>query len=246
MTGKVLDLSCKREDVFRDRGIDDIALGGNVAGERRLKVFRPAVDLLFGVPERPTDIAHRRARTVGDDVRHLGCVLASVAFIDVGDHLVAAAGLDVDVDVGWTFAGRRQEALEEEAECDRVGIRHTERVTDRRVRSRAPALAEDVVAPTKLHDVVDDEEVARKAECGDDLQFAIDLCPRGCAAGRTPRAVATDRALFAQVTEQRRLVHPAWLTKRWEARSDEREIEDAGTSDLERLLDHAWIARKTS
>jgi hypothetical protein len=89
--------------------------------EHRLRSFRPAVDLLFGVAERPTDVAHRRARTVGDDVRHLGGVLTSVAFIDVGDHLVPAARLDVDVDVGWTLAGRRQEALEEQAECDGVG-----------------------------------------------------------------------------------------------------------------------------
>ena len=57
------------------------------------------VDDTRRVAERPGGVAHGRARPVGDDVGDLGGVVASVAGVDVLDDLLAAAGLDVEVDV---------------------------------------------------------------------------------------------------------------------------------------------------
>ena len=49
-------------------------------------------------------LAQRRAGPVGDDVRDLRGAVASVALVDVLDHLFAALVLDVEVDVGRTVA----------------------------------------------------------------------------------------------------------------------------------------------
>ena len=89
-------------------------------------------------------------RPVGDDVGDLRGVLAPVALVDVLDRLLAPVALDVDVDVGRAVALGREEALEQQAERDRVGVGDAERVTDRGVGRRAAALAEDVGAAAEL------------------------------------------------------------------------------------------------
>ena len=83
--------------------------------------------------------------------------------------------LDVDVDVGRAVALRGQEPLEQQAVGDRVGVGDAEGVADRRVGRRSPALAEDVVLPAELDDVLHDQEVAGEAELLDDSQLVLDL-----------------------------------------------------------------------
>ena len=103
------------------------------------------VGLFFVVAEGARHVAQRRARPVRDDRGHLGRVAPVVALVDVLDHLFAPTGLDVDVDVRGAVARRGQEALEEQVQLHRVGVRDAQRETDRRVRGRAAALAVDVV-----------------------------------------------------------------------------------------------------
>ena len=109
-----------------------------------LDPLAPRVLLAGREPERLGDVAHRRARPVGDHVGHLGGAAAPVAAVDVLDHLLAAAGLDVQVDVRVAVAGRGQEPLEQQAVAHGVDVGDAQRVADRGVRGRAPALAEDV------------------------------------------------------------------------------------------------------
>ena len=102
-------------------------------------------------------------------------MLAAVPLVDVLDHLFTTIALDVDVDVGRAVTLGRQEPLEQQAERHRVGVGDAERVADRRVRRRAPPLAEDVGSPAELDDVPHDQEVAGEAELLDDLQLVLDL-----------------------------------------------------------------------
>src|SRR5436190_17522539 len=82
-------------------------VAGLVAGLLMAEPRRaPAVDLLApgvllarGEPERAGHVPDRRAGTVGDDVGDLGGVLPAVLGVDVLDDLLAAVGLDVQVDV---------------------------------------------------------------------------------------------------------------------------------------------------
>ena len=131
--------------------------------------------------EQPTALAISRialARPVGDDVGHLRGAVAPVLRVDVLDHLLAALVLDVEVDVGGTVALGREEALEQQAERDGVGLGDTERVTHRAVGRAAATLAVDVLAAAELDDVDEHEEVPGEAELLDDVELVRDLRAR--------------------------------------------------------------------
>ena len=77
-----------------------------VAGERADGVLRQAEGL--------ADLAHGRARAVGDDGGGDAGAVAAVFLVDVLHHLLAPLVLEIDVDVGRLVALGRDEALEEE------------------------------------------------------------------------------------------------------------------------------------
>ena len=140
----------------------------------------PVVDQLGQrvlVAQRPGRVAHRRAGAVGDDVRHLGAVVAPVALVDVLDDLLAAPALDVHVDVGGAVARRGQEPLEQQVQRDGVHVGDAEGVTHRRVGGRAAPLAEDPGPAAELHDVPHHEEVAAEPQRLDDVELAVELRP---------------------------------------------------------------------
>jgi hypothetical protein len=115
-------------------------------------------------------------------------VPAAVAAVDVlDDRLAAVTALDVDVDVGRPVALGRQEPLEQQAQLDGVDVGDAQRVTDRGVGGRAPALAVDALGAAELDDVPHHEEVAGEPEGLDDLEFVVDLGPRLAVAGRLGR-----------------------------------------------------------
>jgi len=89
---------------------------GHVLADRltRADVAGPCVLLPRRVAERPRRVAQRHPRPVGDDVRDLGGPVPPVPPVDVLDHFLAAAVLDIQVDVGWTVPARGQEPLEEQ------------------------------------------------------------------------------------------------------------------------------------
>ena len=79
---------------------------GDAAPVPGVDAGRPRVDLLGGEAEGLAHVAHRRARSVRDDVGHLRGVAAAVALVDVLDHLLAPPRLDVHVDVRRPVARR--------------------------------------------------------------------------------------------------------------------------------------------
>jgi hypothetical protein len=137
-------------------------------------LLAPRVLLARGEPQRLRHVTHRGARAVGDHVGHLCGASTAVAAVDVLDRLLAAAGLDVEVDVGVTVPGRGQETLEQQPVGHGVDVGDAEREADGRIGGRPPALAEDVGAAAELDDVVNDQEVAGEILLLDDLQFAFD------------------------------------------------------------------------
>ncbi len=174
-------------------------------------LLRPGVLLAGGVAEGLGHVAHRRLGPVGDDVGHLGRVLAAVALVDVLDDLFAAVALDVDVDVGRAVALGREEPLEQQAELHRVGLGDPEGEADRRVGRRAPALAEDVGPSAELDEVPHDQEVAGEAELLDEGQLVVDLgagagLPLGASGVRRPGPVAVEAALLGELAQPRHLV----------------------------------------
>ena len=97
------------------------------------------VDLPVGHFQHAADVAQHAARlqrAEGDDLRHL---VAAVALLHVADHLVAPVLAEVDVEVRHRHAFGIEEALEQQAEADRIEVGDGERIGDERARARAAA-----------------------------------------------------------------------------------------------------------
>jgi hypothetical protein len=140
-----------------------------------LDLLAPRVLLPAGVTQRLGDVADRRLRPVADDVGDLRGVLAAVQPVDVLDGLLAPVGLDVDVDVRRLATLGSQEPLEHQSVEDGIDGGDLQRVADRRVGRRSPALAEDRALAAEPGDVPDDEEVAGKVQLLDDGQLMLEL-----------------------------------------------------------------------
>jgi hypothetical protein len=104
-------------------------------------------------------------------------VVTPVGAVHVLDGVLPPVGLDVEVDVGRAVALGRQEALEQETERHRVGLRDAEGVADSAVGCAPPPLAVDVALPAELHDVPHHEEVAGEAQGLDDVELVVDGLP---------------------------------------------------------------------
>jgi hypothetical protein len=120
---------------------------------------------------------------VGDHVGHHGRPLPPVAAVAVLDHLLPPVGLEVDVDVGGTSPLLGEEPLEGQVEPDRVDPGEPEAPAHRRVGTRAPDLAVDVLAAGEVDEVLDHQEVAGEPEPVDDVQLVLEPATRH---GSTP------------------------------------------------------------
>ena len=132
------------------------------------------IDLREVEAERLADVAHRALRPVGDERGRERRAVAAVFRIDVLDHLLAPLVLEVDVDVRRLVPLLRDEALEQHAHPRRIDLGDAERVAHRRIRRRAAALAQDVLAAREGDDVVDGQEVGLVLELGDQRQLVLD------------------------------------------------------------------------
>src|SRR5688572_26749874 len=99
-----------------------------------------AVEIGLGNAEHLADVAHRRARSISDDVRDHRRVPTAVLRVDVLDHLLAPIVLDVEIDVRWLCALAAQEALEEKLHPHWIDGGDAKAVADRAVRSASSSL----------------------------------------------------------------------------------------------------------
>ena len=219
-----------------------LAVVGAAQAAPPLDALRPRVLLADVVAEGPGGVAHRRAGPVGDDVGHLGGVLAAVALVDELDDLLAPAGLDVEVDVRRARAPRGEEALEEQPVLDGVHGGDAQGEADRGVGRRPPALAQDVPAAAELDDLVDDEEVAGEVQLLDDLQLVLDHLVGAGHPLRPARAVALGGAAVGQLAQPRRLGVPGRDGVRGQVRRDELEVEGAPGGQRHRRGDGVRVA----
>ena len=167
--GQVLDLG----------GQVDYLLG-DVLDIRRPRVpvsdlLAPRILLSLRESQGAGHVAHRDPPAVGDHIGDLSGVVTAVLVIDVLDDLFALIRLDVDVDIGWPVAGRRQETLEQQLVGHRIDRGDAEGITDCGVGRRSPALAQNVVLPAESGDVVDHQEIAWKRQLRNDFQLVLDL-----------------------------------------------------------------------
>ena len=88
-----------------------------------------------------TDVAYRRARTIGNDLGDDTGVRSSVFAVDVLEHFLAAFVLEVHVDIGRLVSFGADEPLEQQVHPARVDGGDAQAVADGRIRRTASTLA---------------------------------------------------------------------------------------------------------
>ena len=154
----------------------DLRVDGLLQGDRRRGVLRHQLGELVDLAERhfedATDVAHHATgeeRAEGDDLRH---AIRAIAVADVADHLVAAILAEVDIEIRHRHAFRIEEALEQQAEAQRIEIGDEKRIGDERSGARATARPHrNALILRPFDEVGHDEEVAGKAHRLDDVEL---------------------------------------------------------------------------
>ena len=109
-------------------------------------------------------------RTESDDLRHL---FAAVFFGNVLNHLAAAAGLEIGIDIGHADTFRIQEAFEQQTILQGVDIGDHHRVGDQAAsRGSATGANGNVLVASIADEVPNDQEVAGELHLLDHLDLA--------------------------------------------------------------------------
>ena len=152
-------------------GGDGLRQGDGIGGVHRHELAEP-IDLAIGHLQHAADVTQHGARlqlAKGDDV---GDAVRTIALAHIGDHLVAAVLAEIDVEIGHRHAFGIEEALEQQAEADRIEIGDGERIGDQRARAGATAGANgDAFGLGPFDEVGDDQEVALIVHAGDDIEL---------------------------------------------------------------------------
>ncbi len=88
--------------------------------------------------------------------------------------------LEIHVDVRRLVALLGDEALEQQMHARGIHLGDVQAVADGGVGRRAAALAEDLLAAGKLHDVLHREEVVLVAHLADERELPLDECEGVC------------------------------------------------------------------
>src|SRR5580692_5570824 len=124
--------------------------------------------------EHLADFADGTTRAVMDDGRANGGAVASIAVVDVLDHLLAPLMLEIDIDVGRLAALFRDETGEEEVDLLGVHLGDAEAIADRAIGRGASPLAEDAFRAREGDHLMNSEEIALESELGDERELIGD------------------------------------------------------------------------
>ncbi len=194
LDGRVLRVDARVVQVAlqRLRGIDPFEL---------IHHLRQGVDEIRLHREHLPDLARRAPAAIGDHVGGHGSAQPAVFLIDVlNDALASIAARQIEIDIGPFAALFRQEPLEEQVHADRIDGGDAEAVAHGAVGGRPASLHENPLLAAEVHDVPDDQEIARQVELFDQVQLTLDL-PRHMGLDR-PIAIA--RAGLRDLPQERR------------------------------------------
>ncbi len=171
------------EDELVERGgiaLGQLGKGGVVRLEavgRTVPALRQAFGQLADLGGRQAmglgDLAQRRAAAEAVDRADHGHPVGAEAPVDEVDHLVAAAGAQVGVDIGRGAAGRVQEALEIQVQAHRVGGGDAQAVGGQRRGGRAARGDRDAALAGKADDLLHHQEEGLVAELLDHRQLVL-------------------------------------------------------------------------
>ena len=109
------------------------------------------VDLAVGHLQHAAGVLEHGARLQLPEGDDLGDLVGAVALLDVADHLAAPGFAEIDVEIRHRHALGVEEALEQQAEPDRIEIGDGQRPGDHRAGARAAAGADrNAAAPSPI------------------------------------------------------------------------------------------------
>src|SRR5262245_17742955 len=170
-TDRLLDLWIGRiETCLADVFVGDLTVA--LAPDQACKTGR----YVFLKAHRFADLADRHAWTVVNDGGADGGAFATIAFIQILDHLLAPLMFKIYVDVGWLATVGRNEPFEQKINLGGVNRGNAEAIAHGAVSGRAAPLAEDrfFQLASVADDIVDGEEITGVVELGDEGEFLID------------------------------------------------------------------------
>ncbi len=155
LAGIAVDERILRQQRLHGIGGEDLFLRGQAVHRGGRHVGLAVIDAED--PRNVLDRALRAEQGVGGDP---GDVFLAEALAHIGQHLVAALVLEVDVDVREIDAARAVEALEQQAMLERVDRGDADQVADERTARRAAAGADgDAGTLGPIHHVLEHQEV---------------------------------------------------------------------------------------
>src|SRR5690242_3978705 len=102
-----------------------------------------------------------------------GFAVSPVNFLD--DRFAPVATGKIEIDIGPAFPALVQKTFEDQMIAHWVDRSNPETITNGAVGRASPALDHDVVFPTEINDVPDNQKISREPELGDQRQFFFQL-----------------------------------------------------------------------
>ncbi len=183
VAGEALDFAGDFEDLADARvfagGFLEAGLLFEGVGELNVELvgdeLGDALDFGEGQVEGAADVLDGGAGGEGAEGDDLGDLLAAVFFGDVLNDLAAAAGVEIDVDVGHADALGIEEAFEEQAVLKGIDVGDLHGIADEAAGGRAAAGADgDAARFGEADEVPNDEEIAGELHLLDHADFAVE------------------------------------------------------------------------
>ena len=140
------------------------------------KQVREPIDDAWRKIQRLANLAGGAASAIRDHVRGHGCAMFAVAPVNLLDYsFPAIATGKIEINIRPAFAALIEKPFEHEMIFHRINRRDPEAITDGAIGGAAAALNHDVVFPTEIDDVPNDQEIAGEPEFHYQRKFFLDL-----------------------------------------------------------------------
>ena len=121
--------------------------------------FGQRIDSIQRDAECLADIAHGRARSVGDDLGCHGRTVATVLVVDVLQDFFAALMFEIDIDIGRFVAFARDKSLEQHVEPFGIDGGDLQAIADNGIGRRSAALVENSTRTGKASEIPDGQKI---------------------------------------------------------------------------------------
>ena len=149
-------------------------------GAPRIHLLTPCILLPWRKTKRASHVAHCGLRSIRNDIGNLCSMMTTVPLIHVLNDFFASTAFNIDINVRWAIAFRREKPFKQQTKRHRIGLRDVERITHRAVCCAATTLTVNIGSRAELNNVPHHQEIPGKPERLNHFQLVINHSPRTC------------------------------------------------------------------